>query len=77
MLYRSKFISKLVNSIPGKRTLGLYRFIPVFFLVGGCIEYCMIHWHVGEVNFYKVYLRKEARKIAMRELDEDSIVRVD
>ncbi|OAD56561.1 hypothetical protein WN48_03248 [Eufriesea mexicana] len=50
-------IVKFVHKMPGK-AFGEFRFLPLFFVMGGVIEFLMIHWHVGEVNFYKTYKRR-------------------
>jgi len=48
--------------------------MPLCVAIGAALEYSMIHWHVGEVNFYSVYKRNEAHRIAVllikRETDE-------
>ena len=44
-------ISALLDKWPGKQRFGVYRFMPVFFVVGAVVEYCMINWRVGPVNF--------------------------
>jgi hypothetical protein len=50
-----KYISKVLNKVPGQRIFGNYRFLPIFFVVGGGIEFLMINWKVGpnQVNFCK------------------------
>ena len=43
----------LSEAVPGKRLLGNYRFLPLFFLAGAAIEFAMIHWVAGtkKINF--------------------------
>ena len=41
----------LLDKIPGKRTFGIYRFLPIFFALGATVEYSMIKWSVGQTNF--------------------------
>lgn len=48
---RSRLLTQLFSLIPGKERLGIYRIIPVFFLAGAGLEFCMINWTVGETNF--------------------------
>lgn len=55
MAYRSAGIRKLLDRWPGKKTLGIYRFLPLFFALGAALEFSMINWHVGEVNFCKLW----------------------
>ena len=38
---------------PGKKYFGIYRFLPLFFIAGAALEFTMINWHVGDVNFCK------------------------
>ena len=47
-------IVRFAEAIPGKKTFGFYRFMPFFFLLGAGIEFSMIHWTVGEINFCKL-----------------------
>ncbi|KAG7159969.1 Small integral membrane protein 4-like [Homarus americanus] len=49
-------LHKLLDKWPGKHTLGMYRFLPLFFVLGAALEFSMINWKVGEVNFCE-YLR--------------------
>lgn len=48
---RSSWLSSALDKVPGKKLLGMYRFLPAFFLLGAALEFSMINWHVGEVNF--------------------------
>ncbi|XP_053977953.1 small integral membrane protein 4 [Hylaeus volcanicus] len=63
------------NNLPGK-ALGEFRILPVFFAAGAVLEFTMIHWHVGEVNFYKTYKRRrleEAVEERLREMRAQSV----
>lgn len=60
---RIGWIHKLVNKWPGKNTLGMYRFLPIFFVLGAALEFSMINWKVGEVNFYNTFKRRQAHNI--------------
>ena len=48
-------------SMPGK-ALGEFRLLPVFFVMGALLEFTMIHWKVGEVNFYNTYKRRRVEE---------------
>lgn len=52
-LYSSS-LKNFLNKWPGKKTFGLYRFLPIFFVLGAALEFSMINWRVGEVNFCKL-----------------------
>lgn len=62
MMRTPKWVLKLLSKYPGERALGPYRFIPVYFILGAALEFSMIKWNAGGVNFYKVYKRKQAEK---------------
>lgn len=47
----SSTLQKLLDKWPGKKYFGVYRFLPVFFILGAALEFSMINWRVGEVNF--------------------------
>lgn len=49
----SKSFKKILDNWPGKKQLGLYRFLPAFFFMGAALEFSMINWTVGETNFCK------------------------
>jgi len=44
-------VRRLLDSWPGKKHFGVYRFLPLFFLLGAGLEFSMINWTVGETNF--------------------------
>jgi hypothetical protein len=60
---RFRIIQKFLNAWPGKKTFGLYRFLPLFFVLGGALEFSMINWRVGEVNFYHTFKKRKAEEI--------------
>lgn len=60
---RIGWFQKLVNKWPGKKTLGMYRFLPMFFILGAGLEFSMINWKVGEVNFYNTFKKRQAHEI--------------
>ena len=49
------YIRAFGDSIPGKQTFGVFRFLPIFFFIGAGLEFTMIHWTVGEINFCKSF----------------------
>lgn len=51
MSFYSRKLTKLIRSVPGEKTFGVYRFLPAFFLLGATLEFSMINWTVGETNF--------------------------
>ena len=55
-MFQSKAFRRFLEAWPGKRTFGIYRFLPVFFVFGAALEFSMINWHAGragEINFCK------------------------
>ncbi|XP_047510140.1 small integral membrane protein 4 [Pieris napi] len=69
---RIGWIYKLVNHFPGKKTLGLYRFLPIFFVFGGALEFSMIKWKVGDINFYNTFKRRQAKTIVEEKIEKYS-----
>lgn len=51
MFYRSDKVRYLLSLVPGKRRLGIYRFLPVFFCIGGVMEWIMINVRIGQETF--------------------------
>ncbi|XP_045899217.1 small integral membrane protein 4 [Micropterus dolomieu] len=51
MLRRSKNLSYVLSLVPGKRRLGTYRFLPIFFCIGGVMEWIMINVRIGKETF--------------------------
>ncbi|KAK3872774.1 hypothetical protein Pcinc_022169 [Petrolisthes cinctipes] len=68
---QSSQLKKLLDKWPGKRLFGIYRFLPAFFILGAALEFSMINWHVGEVNFYRTFKRRQAHDAAVKELQEE------
>ncbi|XP_047351426.1 small integral membrane protein 4 [Vespa velutina] len=68
MLLFIKRLRKFMQKWPGKKTFGVYRFLPLFFVCGALLEFSMINWQVGQVNFYKVY-----KKRIVQEMVEEKI----
>ncbi|XP_026188112.1 ubiquinol-cytochrome c reductase complex assembly factor 5 [Mastacembelus armatus] len=62
MFLMSKNLKYLLDLVPGKRHLGTYRFLPVFFCIGGIMEWIMINVRIGKETFYDVYRRKRSER---------------
>lgn len=74
-LYISMFsrrLKKLIRKLPGKR-FGEYRLLPIFFIFGAALEYSMIHWQVGEVNFYKTYKHRRVEELVEERLRRELV----
>jgi len=65
-------LTKVLDAFPGKKTLGLYRFLPFFFLLGASLEFSMINWTVGETNFYRTYKKRQALDYLEQKKEEES-----
>ncbi|XP_037629866.1 small integral membrane protein 4 [Sebastes umbrosus] len=61
MFTRSNNIRYILSLVPGKR-LGTYRFLPIFFCIGGVMEWIMINVRIGHETFYDVYRRKQSER---------------
>lgn len=54
---RSSLLSKLLEKWPGKKTFGIYRLMPLFFVVGGLIEVeflfvvVFLFWHFDHQSY--------------------------
>lgn len=55
---------------PGKR-FGNFRFLPLFFVFGAGLEFFMINWHVGEVNFYRTFKKRRVEELAQKLLEKE------
>ncbi|XP_041655483.1 small integral membrane protein 4 [Cheilinus undulatus] len=62
MFYRSKNLRYVLSLVPGKKSLGMYRFLPIFFCIGGVMEWIMINVRIGRETFYDVYRRKQSER---------------
>uniref|UniRef100_A0A8C5R5V0 Ubiquinol-cytochrome c reductase complex assembly factor 5 n=1 Tax=Leptobrachium leishanense TaxID=445787 RepID=A0A8C5R5V0_9ANUR len=51
MANRSK-LQAVFALVPGKKHLGVYRFLPFFFVLGGAMEWFMINVRIGKETFY-------------------------
>nr|XP_057907444.1 small integral membrane protein 4 [Doryrhamphus excisus] len=74
MFQRSKNLRYLLSLVPGKRRFGPYRFLPVFFCIGGVMEWIMINMRIGKETFYDVYRRKRSEREYQQKVSEGFIV---
>ncbi|KAI6077119.1 Small integral membrane protein 4 [Aix galericulata] len=44
-------LRRLLRRVPGRQRFGTYRFLPFFFLLGGAMEWFMIHVRIGKETF--------------------------
>ncbi|GAB0099290.1 Small integral membrane protein 4 [Sergentomyia squamirostris] len=68
MTFYSERLKWWLDRWPGKKTFGVYRFLPAFFLLGAALEFSMINWTVGQTNFYNTYKKRQAKIIAEERL---------
>ncbi|XP_037973853.2 small integral membrane protein 4 [Plutella xylostella] len=69
---RIGWFQKFVNKWPGKKYLGMYRFLPMFFVLGATLEFSMINWKVGEVSFYNTFKKRQAHEIVEEKIKKYS-----
>lgn len=50
----SSTLKNFLDKWPGKTYFGVYRFLPLFFILGAALEFSMINWQVGQTNFCKI-----------------------
>ncbi|XP_034028569.1 small integral membrane protein 4 [Thalassophryne amazonica] len=74
MFWRNKNVKYLLNLVPGKRRFGTFRFLPIFFCIGGVIEWFMINVRVGKETFYDVYRRKLSEESYQEKIADGSVV---
>lgn len=67
-----KRLRKIIKKWPGRRIFGYYSFLPIFFLLGAALEFSMIHWHVGEVNFYNTYKQRRVEELVEERLKQEA-----
>ncbi|KAG5282468.1 hypothetical protein AALO_G00056370 [Alosa alosa] len=70
MFRRSRNLKYVLSLVPGKRRLGTYRFLPIFFCIGGVMEWIMINVRIGKETFYDVYRRKQSERAYQGKIDE-------
>ncbi|XP_059190195.1 small integral membrane protein 4 [Centropristis striata] len=74
MFNRSENIKYILDLVPGKKRLGVYRFLPVFFCLGGVMEWIMINVRIGRETFYDVYRRKQSERSYEQKIADGSTV---
>ncbi|MBN3318711.1 SMIM4 protein, partial [Atractosteus spatula] len=70
MLLNSQRIRYVLSLVPGKRRFGTYRFLPLFFVLGGVMEWIMINVRIGKETFYDVYRRKQSERNYQKKTEE-------
>lgn len=63
-------VSDIINNLPGRKRFGIYSILPLCFLAGAVLEFSMIHWTVGETNFYRIYKRNQVERLSQAALDD-------
>ncbi len=58
-----KYIIGPLRKFPGEERFGLYRFLPLFFIFGGTLEFLMCNLKAGpaQVNFCKTIMLKNEK----------------
>ncbi|XP_028437995.1 small integral membrane protein 4 [Perca fluviatilis] len=74
MFNRSNNVRYLLSLVPGKQRLGTYRFLPIFFCIGGVMEWIMINVRIGRETFYDVYRRKRSEREYKQKIADGLIV---
>lgn len=39
--------------------------------MGAALEFTMINWHVGQVNFYRTFKRRQVQQLAHELIDQE------
>ncbi|XP_008301945.1 ubiquinol-cytochrome c reductase complex assembly factor 5 [Stegastes partitus] len=74
MFIKSKTVRSLLRFVPGKRRFGSYRFLPIFFCIGGVMEWIMINVRIGKETFYDVYRRKRSEREYQQKITDGLVV---
>ncbi|XP_019951645.1 ubiquinol-cytochrome c reductase complex assembly factor 5 [Paralichthys olivaceus] len=74
MLRQNKTLKYVLSLVPGRRRLGTYRFLPIFFCIGGVMEWIMINVRIGRETFYDVYRRKQSEREYQQKIADGLIV---
>lgn len=67
----NSLLRTVVRNWPFVDRFGAYAFLPAFFISGAALEFFMIKWHVGEVNFYTVYKRNRVEELASKQAQQE------
>ncbi|KAM9445103.1 ubiquinol-cytochrome c reductase complex assembly factor 5 [Clarias gariepinus] len=70
MFTKNKKINYILSLVPGKRRFGIYRFLPIFFCIGGVMEWVMINVRIGQETFYDVYRRKQSEREYQQKIED-------
>ncbi|XP_034251946.1 small integral membrane protein 4 [Thrips palmi] len=68
--FRSERIARFLQTSGPFKKFGEFALLPIFFVSGAALEYVMINWHVGEVNFYRTFKRRQAQERAKQIVDD-------
>ncbi|XP_004525864.2 small integral membrane protein 4 [Ceratitis capitata] len=68
MPFYNNSIRRILDKWPGKQRFGIYRFLPLFFVLGAALEFSMINWTVGETNFYHTFKKRQAKNFVEEKL---------
>ncbi len=52
-MFRKSQNLKYISLVPGQSRFGTYRFLPLFFCIGGVMEWIMINVRIGKETFCK------------------------
>lgn len=55
MFRKNRNVKYFLGLVPGKKRLGTYRFLPIFFCIGGVMEWIMINVRIGRETFCKYF----------------------
>ncbi|KAM4609804.1 ubiquinol-cytochrome c reductase complex assembly factor 5 [Polymixia lowei] len=75
MFRKSHNIKYFLSLVPGKRRFGTYRFLPIFFCIGGVMEWIMINVRIGQETFYDVYRRKQSEREYQQKIADSLILK--
>jgi len=74
MVRPNETLKRILDKWPGKSTLGIYRFMPIFFCLGAGLEFTMINWDFkGRVNFYRTFKRRQVEALAEEALQKGAL----
>ncbi|XP_071776930.1 ubiquinol-cytochrome c reductase complex assembly factor 5 [Centroberyx gerrardi] len=74
MFWKNQNIKYMLSLVPGKRRFGTYRFLPIFFCIGGVMEWIMINVRIGKETFYDVYRRKQSEREYQQKITDGLLV---
>uniref|UniRef100_U5EUY7 Small integral membrane protein 4 n=1 Tax=Corethrella appendiculata TaxID=1370023 RepID=U5EUY7_9DIPT len=77
MIFKSISLRNILDKWPGKNRFGIYRFLPIFFVLGAALEFSMIKWTVGETNFYNTFKKRRAHDIVQEKIATHKVIKID